>query len=118
MHEMYHMKTATVRDLRYSFSRIARWIRAGESVEVTYRKKRFALLIPEVRATPKASRRPDFEARLKRLFPNGIKGKPVRNFISHQVLPLQNSCCVQSASGDRAPKDIPANFATAASLVV
>ena len=78
---MYHMKTATVRDLRYSFSRIAGWLRAGESVEVTYRKKRFARLIPEVRPTLEASQRPDFEARLKRLFPNGIKGKPVSEII-------------------------------------
>jgi len=78
---MHHMKTATVRDLRYSFARIAKWLRAGESVEVTYRGKKLARLIPvgEMIAVPPKS--PDFEARLKRLFPKGVRGKPASEII-------------------------------------
>ena len=62
------MKTATVRDLRYSFARIAKWLRAGESVEVTYRGKKLARLIPVGGMIAVPPKPPDFEARLKRLF--------------------------------------------------
>ena len=78
---MHHMKTVTVRDLRYSFARIARWLRAGESIEVTYRKKRFARLIPEARPKMAPGQWPDFEARLERLFPAGSKGKAASEII-------------------------------------
>jgi antitoxin (DNA-binding transcriptional repressor) of toxin-antitoxin stability system len=75
------MKTATVRDLRYSFSRIARWLRAGESVEITYRRKRLARLIPAIRPTAEAPQPPDFASRLKRLFPDGSEGEPASDII-------------------------------------
>lgn len=75
------MKTSTVRDLRYSFARIAKWLRAGESVEVTYRGKKLAKLIPAGRAAASPSELPNFEARLKRLFPHGVKGKPASEII-------------------------------------
>jgi antitoxin (DNA-binding transcriptional repressor) of toxin-antitoxin stability system len=71
---MHHMRTSTVRDLRYSFSRIAKWLRAGEIIEVTYRGKKLARLIPEGCAAAAPSESPDFEARLKHLFPQGSKG--------------------------------------------
>ena len=79
---MHHMKTSTVRDLRYSFARIAKWLRAGESVEVTYRGKKLAKLIPARRAASPPGEMPDFEARLKRLFPHGAKGKPASEIIA------------------------------------
>lgn len=78
---MHHMKTSTVRDLRYSFSRIAKWLRAGESVEITYRGRKLARLIPAGRAAATPTEMPDFEGRLKRLFPHGIKGKPASEII-------------------------------------
>jgi antitoxin (DNA-binding transcriptional repressor) of toxin-antitoxin stability system len=78
---MHHMKKATVRDLRYSFPRIARWLRAGESVEITYRRKTLARLIPEARRRTEPPPRPDFEGRLKRLFPDGAKGTPASSII-------------------------------------
>jgi antitoxin (DNA-binding transcriptional repressor) of toxin-antitoxin stability system len=78
---MHHMKTSTVRDLRYSFARIAKWLKAGESIEVTYRGKKLAKLIPAARAATSPPEPPDFEARLKRLFPRGIKGKPASEII-------------------------------------
>jgi antitoxin (DNA-binding transcriptional repressor) of toxin-antitoxin stability system len=70
------MRTATVRDLRYSFARVTQWLRAGESIEVTYRGKRLARLIPAGRAAATPPERPDFGARLRRLFPHGAQGKP------------------------------------------
>jgi len=78
---MHHMKTATVRDLRYSFARIAKWLRAGESVEVTYRGKKLARLVPVGGMIAVPPKPPDFEARLKRLFPKGVRGKPASEII-------------------------------------
>jgi len=75
------MKTATVRDLRYSFSRIARWLRAGESVEITYRRKKLARLVPSGRRAGEPPEVPDFDARLKRRFPDVPKGKPASEII-------------------------------------
>ncbi len=78
---MHHMKTATVRDLRYSFARIAKWLRTGESVEVTYRGKKLARLIPVGGKSAVPPKPPDFEARLKRLFPKGVRGRPASEII-------------------------------------
>ena len=78
---MHHMKTSTVRDLRYSFARIAKWLKAGESIEVTYRGKPLARLIPAGRSAATPPKLPDFESRLKNLFPRGVKGKPASRII-------------------------------------
>jgi antitoxin (DNA-binding transcriptional repressor) of toxin-antitoxin stability system len=62
------MKTATVRDLRNHFPRVAAWIEEGESVEITKSGKVIAKLVP---ATPKAPRKfkmPDIMERLHRTF--------------------------------------------------
>jgi len=40
------MKTATVRDLRNRFPRVAAWIKQGQSVEITKAGKAFARLVP------------------------------------------------------------------------
>ena len=59
------MKTATVRDLRNQFSRIAAWIAEGEPVEITKAGKLFARLMPPTPGkTPKLVK-PDIMARLK-----------------------------------------------------
>jgi antitoxin (DNA-binding transcriptional repressor) of toxin-antitoxin stability system len=65
---MFHMKTASVRDLRQDFARILAWIEAGEEVAITMRRQAVARLIPwpETKA-PKRSR-PDLAARLKKVF--------------------------------------------------
>jgi len=59
------MKTATVRDLRNRFPRVAAWIDEGEPVEITKGGKLFARLVPPAPAkTPKLVK-PDIMARLK-----------------------------------------------------
>jgi len=78
---MHHMKTSTVRDLRYSFSRIVKWLKAGEIIEVTYRGKKLARLIPAGHVAAAPSKSPDFEGRLKHLFPKGCKGKGASEII-------------------------------------
>jgi antitoxin (DNA-binding transcriptional repressor) of toxin-antitoxin stability system len=62
------MKTATVRDLRNRFPRVAVWIEQGQSVEITKAGKVFARLVP---APPQKRRRfkmPDIMARLDQTF--------------------------------------------------
>lgn len=44
---MYHMKTATVRDLRNRFNQVSKWIEKGETVQITKRGKPFARVVPE-----------------------------------------------------------------------
>jgi antitoxin (DNA-binding transcriptional repressor) of toxin-antitoxin stability system len=63
---MHHMKKATVRDLRYRFREVENLLREGEEIEITKRKRVIARLLPSRPAN--APRRPDFLARLKRIY--------------------------------------------------
>jgi antitoxin (DNA-binding transcriptional repressor) of toxin-antitoxin stability system len=74
------MKTATVREMRHDFGRVLSWIEEGEQVEITKRKRVVARLVP-VKAQPRKVEWPDFAARRRKLFPNGVKGKPVSEII-------------------------------------
>ncbi len=65
---MYHMKNATVRDLRYRFREVEDLLREGEEIEITKRKRVIARLVPLKSTTP--SLRPDFLARLKKIYRN------------------------------------------------
>ena len=59
------MKTATVRDLRNRFPRVAAWIAEGEPVEITKAGKLFARLMPVTPVPKKKLVKPDIMARLK-----------------------------------------------------
>ena len=59
------MKTATVRDLRNRFSRVAAGIAEGEPVEITKAGKLFARLVPAPAAKPRKLVKPDIMAQLK-----------------------------------------------------
>ncbi len=59
------MKTATVRDLRNRFPRLAAWIAEGEPVEITKRGKPFARLVPATPEKPRPLVKPDIMAQLK-----------------------------------------------------
>jgi antitoxin (DNA-binding transcriptional repressor) of toxin-antitoxin stability system len=43
---MFHMKTASVRDLRQDFPRILEWLQAGEKVTITMCRQALATLLP------------------------------------------------------------------------
>ncbi len=75
------MPTATVRDLRNNFARVSLWIANGEAVTVTKDGLPFATLAP-IRGQPRAPQWPDLAARRRRLFPCGIKGKPLSEIIN------------------------------------
>lgn len=62
------MKTATVRDLRNRFPRVAAWIEQGEPVEITRAGKPFARLVPSAPTKPRRFKMPDIRARLDRTF--------------------------------------------------
>lgn len=63
---MYHMRSATVRDLRYHFSEVENLLKEGEMIQITKRKHVIAQLVP-VQAVP-PPRAPDFMARLKEMY--------------------------------------------------
>jgi prevent-host-death family protein len=62
------MKSATVRDLRNRFPRVAAWIEEGEPVEITKSGKPFARLVPVAPERPRRFKMPDIMARLERTF--------------------------------------------------
>jgi antitoxin (DNA-binding transcriptional repressor) of toxin-antitoxin stability system len=61
------MKTATLRDLRYDFSKIEAWLRSGEEVQITKRSKPFCRMLPESSASSAGSLppHPDYKSRLR-----------------------------------------------------
>jgi prevent-host-death family protein len=65
IHICITMKTATVRDLRNHFPRVAAWIAEGEPVEITKSGKPFARLSPAPAAKPRKLVKPDIMAQLK-----------------------------------------------------
>jgi prevent-host-death family protein len=63
------MKTATLRELRHDFGSVLAWVEQGEPVGISKRGKIIALVTPSPRPSPvKPKKRPDFAARLKRIY--------------------------------------------------
>ena len=60
---MYHMRKASVRDLRYDFKKIERLLHQGEEIQITKRRRVIARLVPEGPHSPVEA--PDFLARLR-----------------------------------------------------
>jgi antitoxin (DNA-binding transcriptional repressor) of toxin-antitoxin stability system len=81
---MYHMKKASVRDLRYRFSAVEDLLEDGEEIQITKRKRVIARLAPA--PPPSEPARPDFLARLKRIY----KGKPLE-VTGAELLSLERS---------------------------
>ena len=67
---MYHMKSVTVRDLRYDFPKVERILRQGKEVQITKRGKVVAMLAPPPRAERPPM--PDFMGRLKAIYGDRI----------------------------------------------
>lgn len=66
------MKTATVRDLRNRFPRVAAWITEGEPVEITKSGRPFARLMPAAPARKARLVKPDYMAQLKEVWGDRI----------------------------------------------
>ena len=66
---MYHMKKASVRDLRYDFPRIERLLREGEEIQITKRQRAIGRLVPEQGGSCPM---PDFLGRLREIYGNKV----------------------------------------------
>jgi antitoxin (DNA-binding transcriptional repressor) of toxin-antitoxin stability system len=70
---LVQLKTATVTQLRRGLGRVLNWIEDGESVFISRRGINVALLSPPLSTKPRQrKKRPDFAARLKRIFDNKV----------------------------------------------
>jgi antitoxin (DNA-binding transcriptional repressor) of toxin-antitoxin stability system len=59
------MRRASIRDLRYAFKKIERFLHQGEEIQITKRRKVIARLIPEEDQAPAM---PDFLGRLRTIY--------------------------------------------------
>jgi antitoxin (DNA-binding transcriptional repressor) of toxin-antitoxin stability system len=66
------MKIATVRQLRTEFPKVLAWVNAGQEVAITRRRKVVAKLSAAGERPKKKLARPDFQARLKRIYGDQI----------------------------------------------
>ena len=64
------MKTATVRDLRNNFARLAKWVEHGEQITITRNGQTFATLSP---ARPEKPPKVDWAAHFRKYKPVGRK---------------------------------------------
>lgn len=60
------MKKASIRDLRYKFTKLERLLHQGEEIEITKRRRVIARLVPENGKEPAPL--PDFRKRLRTIF--------------------------------------------------
>jgi antitoxin (DNA-binding transcriptional repressor) of toxin-antitoxin stability system len=67
---LYHMRKASVRDLRYRFSVVEALLSEGQKIQITKRKRVIAHLTPV--KTAASSRRPDFLGRLRKIYGNKV----------------------------------------------
>ena len=67
---MYHMNTASIRDLRYGFKKIERLLRQGQEIQITKRRRIIARLIPE--RAEQTIELPDFLKRLRATYGDKI----------------------------------------------
>jgi len=63
------MKSATVRDLRNHFSRIAKWLKNGDEVVITMRGRAIGRIVPEP-LPPSTITMPDFAGRIAKEYPH------------------------------------------------
>jgi len=82
------MRSATVRDLRNHFSRIAKWLKSGEEVVITMRGRAIGRIVPEPLPQSKV-RMPDFAARIAQEYPH------------RQISPAESAALRDALRGDR-----------------
>jgi prevent-host-death family protein len=65
---MWHMKTASIRDMRHDFNRVLAWVSNGEEVAITKHRRTVARLVPAHTRKTTAVRMPDIAGRLQKVF--------------------------------------------------
>ena len=63
------MKKASIRDLRYDFKKIERFLQQGEEIQITKRRHVIARLVPEKAQSAEV---PDFLSRLRSIYGNKV----------------------------------------------
>jgi antitoxin (DNA-binding transcriptional repressor) of toxin-antitoxin stability system len=66
-HYVSQMKSASVRDLRHHFGDLLTWIREGQEIKITMRRRVVARLVPERPEQKAPIKMPDFARRLKKI---------------------------------------------------
>jgi antitoxin (DNA-binding transcriptional repressor) of toxin-antitoxin stability system len=79
---MYHMKKASVRDLRYRFPQIEAQLRSGEEIQITKRKRVIARLLPVRPQARKAT--PDFLKMLHEIYGDKVMTTLGTDLVSEQ----------------------------------
>jgi antitoxin (DNA-binding transcriptional repressor) of toxin-antitoxin stability system len=77
---MYHMKRASVRDLRYDFPRVERMLAQGEPIEITKRNQVIGTLSPAI----KKAEIPDFMGRMKKIYGDKILKTSWADFLAER----------------------------------
>jgi antitoxin (DNA-binding transcriptional repressor) of toxin-antitoxin stability system len=79
---MYHMKRASVRDLRYDFPKVEKMLADGETIEITKRNQVIGTLTPA-----NGSKRvefPDFRGRLKKIYGDKVLSTSWADFLAER----------------------------------
>ena len=77
---MYHMKRASVRDLRYDFPKVEKMLAEGESIEITKRNQ----VIGTLRPATKEVEIPDFLGRMKKIYGNKVLKTSWADFLTER----------------------------------
>ena len=77
---MYHMKRASVRDLRYDFPKVERMLAEGESIEITKRNQVIGTLSP----VNKKVEFPDFMGRMRKIYGNKVLKTSWADFLAER----------------------------------
>jgi len=80
---MHHMKSVSVRDIRYRFSEVEDHLRHGETIQLTKRRRVIARLTP-VKPPTRHKSPPDFMALLRKIYGNKIAKISGADMISEQ----------------------------------
>lgn len=72
---LFHMKTASVRDLRQNFPRIMGWLDEGSEILITHRRQAIAKLIPLPKPKRAKGKMPDLMKRLNKVFGDRVMSK-------------------------------------------
>jgi antitoxin (DNA-binding transcriptional repressor) of toxin-antitoxin stability system len=80
---MNHVKTATVRDLRYHFPAVEARLREGKEIQITKRRRVIARLVP-VKSRRASRRPPDFMAILKAIYGDRVLKVPGAQVVAEQ----------------------------------
>jgi antitoxin (DNA-binding transcriptional repressor) of toxin-antitoxin stability system len=79
---MYHMKRASVRDLRYDFPKVEKMLAEGQAIEITKRNQVIGTLTPST--AEKKIVYPDFMGRMKKIYGDKVLETSWADFLAER----------------------------------